>query len=170
MPIDLDDPLMSLAVRSSDFMDAMNREVLRFEPETDPGRRLRDYLNDTTRNLKRDTWAGISQTAVMDAIAAAEQVTYTDDREGLRRSLEGIEHQIVAKTDSYLKERDAPKTVNTYTAEEGGTIVNQNQNINITNSKVENVAFTNAMRDAIVSIQGAPVSDERKKAVEDVIR
>jgi hypothetical protein len=106
----------------------------------------------------------------MDAIAAGEQVTDIDDREALRKSLEGIEHQIVAKTDSFLKERDAPKTVNTFTANEGGTIVNQEQNINISGGTVTNVAFTQALHDAVVTIQGAPVSDERKKAVEDLVK
>ena len=146
----------------------MNREWLRFEPGTDPGQRLRDYLNGTTRKLKQDTWSGISQSAVLQAIDATQEVTQSADREGLQRSLEGIEHQIASKVDSYALEREAARPLETYNVAEGGVLVNRGINIRDSQITGSNVIAAETMGDALVKFQAAPVSDERKQAVEEL--
>jgi hypothetical protein len=147
----------------------MNREALHFEPETDPGQRLKDYLNTSTRRLKQDTWSGISQSAVVEAIDATQEVTESADREGLQRSLEGVEHQIAAKVESYFKEREATRPGETYNVSEGGIVVNRGINIKDSTITGSNVIAAETMRDALVKFQAAPVSDERKQAVADLV-
>jgi hypothetical protein len=96
-------------------------------------------------------------------------VTESADREGLQRSLEGVEHQIAAKVESYFKEREATRPGETYNVSEGGIVVNRGINIKDSTITGTNVIAAETMRDALVKFQAAPVSDERKQAVAELV-
>jgi hypothetical protein len=146
------------------------RGTLGFEPESDSARALESYLNASTRQLSKDSWAGISQSAVIAAINAADEVSYPAEREGVRQSLDGIQFQIANKTEAFLREREARRTQEVYNVQPGGKVVKDSVNIEGTNT-FTNTSIINArtMRDALVTLQAAPVSDERKQAVEELV-
>lgn len=148
-----------------------DRGTLGFEPESDSARALEAYLNATTKRLRKDSWAGISQTAVIAAINAADEVSYPAEQAGARQSLEGIQFQIANKTEAFLREREAKRTQEVYNVEPGGKLVKDSVNIEGTNT-FTNTSIINArtMRDALVNLQSAPVSDERKQAVEELVK
>jgi hypothetical protein len=151
-------------------MRLRERGTLGFEPETDSARALQSYLNDATRHLNKTSWAGISQSAMVAAINAAEEVTPAAEREGVRQSLEGIQFQIAGKTEAFLRDREAKRSVEVYNVEPGGKLVKDSVTIEGTNT-LTNVSIVNArtMRDALVKLQQAPVPDVRKQAVEELV-
>lgn len=71
MPVDLDDPLMGLAVRSSDFMDTMNREMLKV--------------------------AGLAPGKYTLRIDGEEVATFTDDQLGMGVNLAGLKTPMYAQ-------------------------------------------------------------------------
>lgn len=148
-----------------------DRGALGFEPETDSARALQAYLNEATRHLNKASWAGISQTAMVSAINAAEEVKPADEQAGVRQSLEGIQFQIAAKTEAFLREREAKRSVEVFNVEPGGKLVKDSVTFDGSNNTFTNVSVVNArtMRDALVNLQQAAVPDERKQAVEELV-
>jgi hypothetical protein len=147
------------------------RGTLGFEPESDSARALNAYLNATTKHLAKDAWAGISQSAVIAAIDAADEVSYPDEQAGVRQSLEGVQFQIANKTEAFLREREARRTQEVFNVAPGGKLVKDSVNIEGTNT-FTNTSIINArtMRDALVTLQSAPVPDERKQAVGELVK
>jgi hypothetical protein len=152
-------------------MRLRERGTLGFEPETDSAQALQSYLNEATRHLNKASWAGISQSAMLEAINAAEAVMPADERQGVRESLAGIQFQIARKTETFLQERQAKRSVEVYNVESGGKLVKDSVTFDGSNNTFTNVSVVNArtMRDALVNLQQAAVPDERKKAVEDLV-
>lgn len=153
-------------------MRLRERGTLGLEPESDSSRALQGYLKAATRHLSKDSWGGISQTAVLEAINAAEEVTPPAARAGVRQALDGITFQIAEKTEAFLREREAKRSQEVYNVEPGGKLVKDSVTFDGSNNTFTNVSVVNArtMRDALVSLQQAPVSDERKLAIEELVK
>jgi hypothetical protein len=109
---------------------------------------------------------------VLEAINAAEEVTPPAARAGVRQALDGITFQIAEKTEAFLREREAKRSQEVYNVEPGGKLVKDSVTFDGSNNTFTNVSVVNArtMRDALVSLQQAPVSDERKLAIEELVK
>jgi hypothetical protein len=153
-------------------MRLRERQTLGFAPETDSARALQAYLNAATKNLNKDSWGGISQSAVLDAINAADVVVPAAEREGVRQSLQGVQFQIAEKTEAFLREREAKRSMEVYHVEQGGKLVKDSITFDGSNNTFTNVSIVNArkMRDALVTLQQSPAADERKQAVEELVK
>jgi hypothetical protein len=97
-------------------LDAILRFLARgeiaFDPETESGPRLTDYLNRATRAISRAQWAGVSQSAILEAFDAAEFVDQPQTQ-GLAGRLEGVQNQVRKKVEEYDQRRSVKRTVYT---------------------------------------------------------
>lgn len=147
----------------------MDRGWLRYEPHTEAGERLTLWLQAAQKRLQKKTYEGISQTAILEAIDAAESVTYPDDSKGLASSLEGAQRQIATNFARFVREQQATRTIGNYWQVIGGTVVNKNIDINNSQVSGSNLIQAENMRDALVTFQAAAVPEDRKKAVEELV-
>ena len=85
------------------------------------------------------------------------------------QALEGAQRQVALKTESYWHEREMTRTVgNYYRIEAGGKLVKDSIEIHARDINQSNIVNAKRMRDAVLTFQAAPVSDERKAAVEQL--
>jgi hypothetical protein len=149
----------------------MDRGWLVYEPRTPAGERLTQWLQKAKERLQKKTYEGISQTAIMEAIEAAESVTYPDDSQGLARSLEGAQRQIAANLAQFTRELEATRAIQDYWhVEEGGKVVKDSIVIKGSTVTGSNIVRAERMRDAVANFQQAPVSEERKQAVDELAK
>ncbi|NUO79973.1 hypothetical protein HUU05_07840 [candidate division KSB1 bacterium] len=117
-----------------------SRHILK-QRDFDIEEELNDYLNKATRLIKRDDWSGISQSAILAAFDAAEQVTAVASRINLVERFEGARRQIWQKIEDYQIRRAAVRVVPVTYVESGGTFVEKNVITNVSGQgNIVNVA------------------------------
>jgi hypothetical protein len=90
-------------------LDHINTGALPYIPHSDHGDRLEVYLNKATRLIDRNRWAGIDQSAILQAFDAAEATENRAVRVGLSKQLLGVRRQIRKKVERF-EAREFPRT------------------------------------------------------------
>ena len=118
----------------------LRRGTLEFRPHTDEGDYLQEYINRATRLVQRSRWAGIDQSAVLQAFDASLKAAGSVQRDNLTLRFESSRRQIWRKAEEYERWRRSLReiTLNIYKQgiEIGGNV--SGNVTNIVNSRVEN--------------------------------
>jgi len=124
-------------------LDLMFRHVeVKRLPDATSGDLMNDlntYFDRATRFLKRDSWLGVSKSAILEAYDAADEVTPSAERSTLQGRIEGARAQLAWKIEDYRARRAAVRLVNVTIAAEGGTVVEKSVTVTGTGNVV-NVA------------------------------
>lgn len=112
----------------------IRRGRLHFEAQSVEGDRLEQYLNRATNIVQRRQFSGVSQSAILAAADAAEDVLRAEDRDDLSDQLTNARAQIVRKLKVYEQTRTYVRNVETLNIV-GGDLVEHNE-IVITGSTV----------------------------------
>jgi hypothetical protein len=111
------------------------------EPSIDIADDLNGYLNKATRLIGRESWAGISQSAIVSAFEAAEQVTPAASRANRTERFDGARRQVWRKIEDYQARRAAIRVVSVTNVERGATYVEKSVTTNVTgHGNIVNVA------------------------------
>jgi hypothetical protein len=100
----------------------LKRKTLIIPSEQTELYKLNYYFNKKTKLINRTKLCGISQSAVLEAFDASEQVTASANRLNLFDQYDGAHRQVWAKVDDYQKRRDAIHVVNVLTVNNDGGI------------------------------------------------
>lgn len=87
---------------------------------------LQDHLDRATRLIRRESWAGVSQSAILEAYDAASEVTPSASKSNLQERFDGARLQVMRKVEDYQARRTAIRVVPVTYVEEGGTYVEKN--------------------------------------------
>lgn len=107
----------------------IRRRRLSFQPGTESGDNFESYLNRATRVVQHDWTSGISQSAVLDAMNAADYVMHPADHAGFMAQLEGVRNQVRRKIEDYQQRRGYGREVRAITYNVNGDLVENNQQI-----------------------------------------
>ena len=149
------------------ILKQMDRGGIVFNPGTDLGDRLEAYLNRATRAINRPVWAGINQSAILEAFDAAVTV---DPGRSLLDRYQGARQLVLRKAEEFRKRRDQPRIRIVYQVQEGGTLVQtQGSGQTIVNSTITGDAINAAnstITDSFKHFVGAhPDEDDLKKQI-----
>jgi hypothetical protein len=75
----------------------VSQGVIKYEPKTEAGNAFEDYLNHTTRHLYRETFDGVEQDQMREAMMAYEEFVSVAERNILLHELQKARRQIVRK-------------------------------------------------------------------------
>jgi hypothetical protein len=132
-----------------------------YQPYTEPGEVLSEYLNTATREINTTVTDGQSyQPAFIEAMEAAALVSDPGADQSRVTALDSARRQVKEKVNAYLRRRAAEREVKVF--REGSVA-----EINISGGNLTNVNFMVAKRiqDVRVSMQASTASEELKAAV-----
>jgi hypothetical protein len=93
---------------------------------------LDEYLNKAVKLIRKETWSGISQSAILEAADAAELVTPDASRKNLIERFEGARRQVLERIQDYQIRRAAVREVYVTKVEKGGILVEKRFVANVT--------------------------------------
>jgi hypothetical protein len=137
-----------------------------YQPYSDSGDRLSEFLNDMTSKIGARSTHGVSQSAIVAAMDASVSVETPGDAETRIANLGLARRQVAAKIRSYLRRRAAERQVVVFKG--GVTVTTNNHNNDITiNGPVMNssVILAETMENVRVAIQNSDASPELKAAL-----
>lgn len=82
-------------------LDRIATGGIEYKPHTPRGDKLENYLNQATRLINRSNWAGIDQSAILQAFDAVNASHYRSVRADLAVRLQGIQRQIKIKVERF---------------------------------------------------------------------
>jgi hypothetical protein len=141
--------------------------ALTYMPNSPDGDRLDKYINDATKIINRNSYYGVDNKPLRDALDAATSTQRAAVEVRRRERLDGMRRQVREKAERFLAEREAQKPLlNIY-----GGMVMGDQNINtfsgtFTNSSVAGTIYAKTMEGSFNSFAAQKPNDDLKSAVE----
>jgi hypothetical protein len=108
----------------------IQRRRLLNPPRRETVDQLDDYFKRSTRIVNRSAWGKISQSAILEAFDAAEEVAPPANRQNLVDRYEGARNQIWKTIDRYQTRRASSRLVNVLKIERGASYVEKQQVVN----------------------------------------
>lgn len=147
-------------------------EALGEEPLSAAVDRLDTYFNKKTKLINRADWGEISQSAILSAFDAAEQVTLPANRQNLVDRYQGARRQIWKKIDDYQTRRAAVRVVSVTTVNSGGTYVDKSVTVNQSGQgNIANVAeyMSNVVNQVTSNLDKSSSPDEAKALMKELV-
>lgn len=136
---------------------------------------LYDYFNKATALINREKWAGISQSAILEAYDAADMVTPSAIRTNLVEQFSVVRRQVLRKIEDYEARRTAIRLVSITTVSPGGTYVEKSVVTNVSGQgNIVNIAeyMNNVTNTVTQNLSGssapAEVQDLLKQLVQQI--
>lgn len=103
------------------------RSRIHFQPGTEEGDLLEDYLNRATRLIQTDHWAGFSQSSILAAFNASVSSQETASRRSLIQRHEMVRQQVWKKAERFEQERTSRRVIKMVAINTGDTNVTNQQ-------------------------------------------
>lgn len=134
---------------------------------------LLDHLDRATRLIKRDSWGGVSQSAILEAYDAADEVTPKAGKSNLLERFEGSRVQVLRKLDDYSVRRAAIRVVPVTYVGKGGTYVEKNVTTNVSGQgNIVNIAeyMSNVTNTVAQNLSRSSVSPEVQELIKTLTK
>jgi hypothetical protein len=115
----------------------LRRGRVHFDAQSPEGDHLQQYLNRATNIVQRRQFSGVSQSAILAAADAAEDVLRPQDREDLNERLVNARNQVVRKVKEYEETRAYVRNVQSVTIVKGDLV--EHNEIVVTGTVIGNV-------------------------------
>ena len=153
-------------------LDHVNTGVIPYIAGGECGDRLEAYLNKATHLIDRSYWAGIEQSAILQAFDAAESTEHRSARAELFMRLKGVRRQIRIKLERF-EARELARTGRPLHFHDNATYINEvetmeTKTINIGNNNTINAPITIA--DKIENSFNALKEDSVKPELAELMR
>ena len=149
----------------------ISRKRLLNPPDVDSVDALDRYFDGRTNLINRTRFAGMNQSAIREAIDAADQVTPPGTRKSLADRYDGARYQIWAKVEQYQQDRAASRVVNvTYVNNEGIIEMAKHTTVNASGGSIVNVAeyMNNVTNIVNNSLENSMASDDVKALIREL--
>jgi hypothetical protein len=130
---------------------------------------LYDALNRATRLVSRERWSGVSQSAILEAMDAALDVTPSTDRLLMAERFDTARAGVWRKLEDYQARRSAIRLVDVINVQEGATYVEKNVSVS-GQGNIVNVAdiISNVNNTVTQNLSNSAASDDVQKLVKEL--
>jgi hypothetical protein len=128
--------------------------------------RLNEYFNERTWLVQRKEWSGIGQSAIVDALDAADDVTLPGTRANFVNRYQGALKQVWKKVDEYQQRRLSTRLVKVVVIKDGGIYMEKQVVVSAVGSIVNIAEYMSNVTNTINNnLESSHVSAEAKSLI-----
>lgn len=144
----------------------IQRNTLPSTMEESAVERLNEYFNERTWLVQRKEWSGIGQSAIVDALDAADDVTLPGTRANFVNRYQGALKQVWKKVDEYQQRRLSTRLVKVVVIKDGGIYMEKQVVVSAVGSIVNIAEYMSNVTNTINNnLESSHVSAEAKSLI-----